>query len=162
MTGVLEVVTHTPEETQRLGGWIGRHAQAGDIILLAGDLGAGKTTLTQGIAWGLGVTEHARSPTFVLVAEYAGRLPVYHADLYRIDSIAEALDLGLDEYLFGSGVSVVEWADKALTDFTEDHLWVRLEAVDEDTRRLRLEARGARYVDLLAAVCAERAAAAEA
>ena len=152
MSAELILETHGPEETQRVGRCLGRHATPGDIVLLAGDLGTGKTTLTQGIAWGLGVREHARSPTFVLVTEYAGRMPLYHADLYRIDSLAEAWDLGLDEYFLGEGVSVVEWADRALSDFPEDHLWVRLERLDEDSRRLRLVARGARYEALVEAV----------
>lgn len=152
MSAELILETHAPEETQRVGRCLGRHAEPGDIVLLAGDLGTGKTTLTQGIAWGLGVREHARSPTFVLVTEYAGRMPLYHADLYRVDSLAEVWDLGLDEYFFGEGVSVVEWADRALTDFPEDHLWVRLERLDEDSRRLRLVARGPRYEALVEAV----------
>jgi tRNA threonylcarbamoyladenosine biosynthesis protein TsaE len=152
MIADLVLETHGPEETQQVGRCLGSHAMPGDIVLLAGDLGAGKTTLTQGIAWGMGVLEHARSPTFVLVTEYAGRMPLYHADLYRVDSLAEAWDLGLDEYFLGEGVSVVEWADRALSDFPEDHLWVRLERLDEDSRRLRLVARGARYEALVEAV----------
>jgi tRNA threonylcarbamoyladenosine biosynthesis protein TsaE len=161
MSDSLEIVTRGPEDTQRVGCWLGRSARAGDIILLAGDLGAGKTTLTQGIAWGLGVKEHARSPTFVMVTEYAGRLTLHHADLYRVDSLAEAMDLGLYEMFFGEGVSVVEWADRALSDFPEDHLWVRLDGLDpldEDSRRLRLVAHGPRYRQLLEAVRSEQTA----
>ena len=81
-------------------------------MLLEGELGSGKTCLTQGILWGLGGTEYARSPTFVLMAQYAARLTLYHVDLYRVESVAEAADLGLDEVVSGEGVTVIEWADR--------------------------------------------------
>ena len=148
----LQVMSHAPEETQRLGRALGERAQPGDLVLLVGELGAGKTCLTQGIAWGLGVQEYARSPTFVLVAQYQGRLPVNHVDLYRVDSVEEALDLGLDDYLQSGGVTVVEWADRAAAAFPSEHLQVSLEHVDEVTRRLRFEAHGARYEELLEAL----------
>ena len=109
----LTLSSYGPEETQAIGRILGRSAEPGDVFLLVGDLGAGKTCLTQGILFGLGSEEFARSPTFVLVSQYPGRLTMYHMDLYRLDTFAEVLDLGLDEYLFGDGVSVVEWADKA-------------------------------------------------
>ncbi|MBI4234475.1 MAG: tRNA (adenosine(37)-N6)-threonylcarbamoyltransferase complex ATPase subunit type 1 TsaE [Chloroflexi bacterium] len=152
MTTCLDLLSHGPEETQELGRLLGSHAAAGDLFLLAGGLGVGKTTLTQGIAWGLGVQEHARSPTFVLVTQYRGRLTLYHIDLYRLDDVQEVLDLGLDEYLFGDGVCVVEWAEKAPQVFPAAHLLVTLQPVDDTTRRLRLEARGSRYEGLLEAV----------
>jgi tRNA threonylcarbamoyladenosine biosynthesis protein TsaE len=147
---VVELVSASAEETQGIGRALGERAQPGDLFLLVGGLGAGKTTLTQGIAWGLGVREHARSPTFVLMAQYQGRLPIYHIDLYRVDSVEEALDLGLDDYLWGDGVSVVEWADRAAEAFPGDHMTVHLELIGEESRRLRLEARGTRYEELLA------------
>ena len=145
MSPTLEVISRSPEETQEVGRLLGEGAQSGDVFLLTGGLGTGKTTLTQGIAWGLGVQEHARSATFILIAEYQGRLPLYHMDLFRIDHLEEVLDLGLDEYLFGQGVSVVEWADKAPQVFPADHLEVHLELVDENTRRLHLKPHGERY-----------------
>ena len=135
-----EVVTYRPEQTQALGRALGEAARAGDVFLLAGVLGAGKTCLTQGILWGLGLDEYARSPTFVLVAEYRARLTLYHLDLYRLDSIDEVEALGLDEYLYGDGVCVVEWADKAPGAFPPEHLFIRLEVLDEGTRRIRLAA----------------------
>ena len=107
----VEVVTHTAGETQDVGRALGSHAEPGHVYLLFGELGAGKTCLTQGILWGLGGDEFARSPTFVLVSEYTGRIPLYHVDLYRLDSETEVVDLGLDEYLFGDGACAVEWAD---------------------------------------------------
>ena len=87
----LRLVTHSPEQTQLLGTQLGKLAMSGDVFLLSGDLGSGKTCLTQGIAWGLGVEEHAFSPTFILVREYNGRLPLFHVDLYRLDRIEEII-----------------------------------------------------------------------
>jgi tRNA threonylcarbamoyladenosine biosynthesis protein TsaE len=151
-TETLEAVSASPGETRRWGRLLGRHARPGDLVLLIGELGSGKTTLTQGIAWGLGVREYARSPTFVLMARYQGRLPLHHIDLYRVSGVAEALDLGLEEVFQGGGVCVVEWADRALEAFPAQHLEVRLEAVDAKTRRLWLEAHGKRHGELLRAV----------
>jgi tRNA threonylcarbamoyladenosine biosynthesis protein TsaE len=148
----LELTTSSPQETQAVGRLLGQQAQAGDIFLLSGELGTGKTTLTQGIAWGLGVAEHARSPTFVLMAQYQGRLTLHHIDLYRVDTVEEALELGLDDYLFGQGVCVVEWAEKAPQAFPADHLSVQLHYVGEMTRRLALVPRGQRYESLLQVV----------
>ena len=91
-----ELVSHRPEETQAIGRLLGAQAMRGDVFLLVGELGAGKTCLTQGIVWGLGSREYARSPSFVLVSQYQGRLTTYHIDLYRLDSIQEIADLGLD------------------------------------------------------------------
>ena len=106
--------THSPSDTWALGEKIGRHLEAGDVIFLFGDLGAGKTTLTQGIARGLGVAkeEYVRSPSFTLVNEYRGNIPVFHVDLYRIASSRELEDLSLEEVFSDQGVSIVEWAEK--------------------------------------------------
>ena len=119
--------------------------------MLVGELGSGKTCLTQGILLGLGVDEYARSPTFVLVARYTGRLTMNHIDLYRLDTVEEVVDLGLDEYLLGDGVSVVEWADKALSVFPEQHLLIQMDYVDEETRRMTFLGHD-RYADAVAAV----------
>ncbi len=146
----VELVTHSPEETQRLGLRIGLLAQPGDVYLLIGELGAGKTCLTQGIAWGLGIQEYAMSPTFVIMRELYGRLPLYHIDLYRLDRIEETVDLGLDEYLCGRGVSVVEWAEKAMSIMPRERLVIRISYVAENERRFRLEPSGERYRDLAA------------
>ena len=109
----LHLQSRSAEYTREIGREIGSRARKGEVILLSGDLGSGKTTLTQGVLLGLGSDEFARSPTFVLVNEYNARIPLYHMDLYRLDSF-EAIDgLGLDEYLFGDGLCVVEWANKA-------------------------------------------------
>ena len=145
----LELVSHSPEETQKLGIRIGEIAQSGDIILLVGNLGTGKTCLTQGIARGLGSEEYALSPSFVIVRELHGRLPLYHVDLYRLGSIEEIAELGLDEYLYGDGVCAVEWADKGMNELPEHHLLLRISYLSETDRNLEFEARGKRYPDIL-------------
>lgn len=106
--------THSPNDTLSLGKKIGQHLETGDIVFLFGELGAGKTTLTQGIAQGLGVAkdEYVRSPTFTLVNQYKGKTPLFHIDLYRIGSPRELEDLGLEEVFASEGVSIVEWAEK--------------------------------------------------
>ena len=148
--GKLQVVSRSAEDTQNLGRAIGQRAQAGDIYLLHGPLGAGKTCLTQGIAWGLDVTGHARSPTFVLMNVYRGRLEMYHLDLYRVSGSSEAWDLGLEEQLFGDGICVVEWADRAEDLFPEDSLRIFLEyAGEENDRAISIETDGERFRPLL-------------
>ncbi len=107
------VITASAEETLALGRELAADLQPGAVITLSGVLGAGKTTLVKGVAAGLGVTEPVTSPTFTLVQEYEGRLPLYHVDLYRIKEEEELDDLGLEEYLYGRGVTLMEWPEKA-------------------------------------------------
>ena len=145
----LELITRRPEETQAFGQRLGKIAAAGDVILLVGKLGVGKTCLTQGIAWGLGIDDYAASPSFVLVRELYGRLPLYHVDFYRLENLEEIAELGLDEYFYGQGVSVVEWAEKALALLPPDHLLIEMEYVADNERRLRIKARGKRYRAML-------------
>ena len=148
----LIVSTGAPEQTQAVGKILGSHARAGDVFLLSGELGAGKTCLTQGILWGLGGDEYARSPTFVLICEYQARLTLYHMDLYRLDSIDEIIDLGLDDYFLGDGVCVVEWAEKGLDAFIGDHMTIRIDDIGGERRRLILSADAPRYADMLDAL----------
>jgi len=145
----LKFTSHSQEQTQRLGTRLGELAQAGDVILLAGNLGSGKTCLTQGIAWGLGVKEYAFSPSFVIIREYHGRLTLYHIDFYRLDRIEEIADLGLDEYLYGKGVCVVEWAEKGMAVLPEEHLLINLSYISDTERSISFEPEGNRYVNLL-------------
>ena len=147
-----ETVTRSPEETQQLGRRIGELAAAGDVYLLSGELGTGKTCLTQGIAWGLGIEEYALSPTFVIMREMRGRLALYHVDLYRLDEIAEIADLGLDDYLFGDGVAVVEWAEKGLAVLPPEHIRVEIGYRPGTERAFGFTAHGARYRELLSEV----------
>lgn len=152
MSADFEMESPSPARTRRLGTNLGRLAQPGDVILLTGDLGSGKTTLVQGISRGLGVREPARSPTFVLVSEHHGRLPLYHVDLYRVEGLEEAIDIGIEEFVEGEGVCVVEWADRVPDVFPLEHLSIHLEMTGARTRRLRISAKGARYETLASKV----------
>ena len=120
-------------------------------MLLNGPLGAGKTCLTQGILRGLGSDDHARSPTFVLVAEHEARLTLYHVDLYRTDDASDVEDLGIEEYLWGDGVCVIEWAEKARGIYPPEHLLVEFSHLDETSRRVIVTAHGRRYREALSA-----------
>ncbi len=144
--------SHSARETARIGSALGQYAEAGDVFLLSGELGAGKTCLTQGIAKGLDIDGYVRSPTFVLVSVHQGRLPLYHIDIYRLDEVAEVVDLGLEEYLAGDGVSVIEWASKALEVFPQPYMLVTLTYEGENERLIQLEAKGERFESLLAQV----------
>jgi tRNA threonylcarbamoyladenosine biosynthesis protein TsaE len=160
-SGTLDVISHSAAQTQRLGMRLGELLQGGELILLAGQLGTGKTTFTQGLAQGLGIDEVVASPTFTLLKEYKRRSPegepssrqrgpaLYHFDLYRLEHSEEILDLGFEEYFAGAGVCVVEWADKAEALWSGEYLCIRLSILSETKRRLRFEAFGPYYADLL-------------
>jgi tRNA threonylcarbamoyladenosine biosynthesis protein TsaE len=141
-----ELTTCSPEETQGLGINIGSAASPGDIYLLVGTLGTGKTCLTQGIAWGLGIREYAVSPSFVLVRELHGRLPLYHIDLYRLGNIKEIMELGLEEYLHASGVCVIEWAERGLSILPAEHLLIEISYLSDTGRCFQLLPRGKHYL----------------
>jgi tRNA threonylcarbamoyladenosine biosynthesis protein TsaE len=145
----LKIMSHSPEETRRLGVRLGELAQAGDLFLLCGNLGAGKTCLTQGIIWGLGSQEYALSPTFVLMREMKGRLPLYHIDLYRLDRLEEVSDLGLEDYLYGQGVCVIEWADKALAVLPGEQLRIKIDYLSDNERKIEFIPVGKRYEQLV-------------
>jgi tRNA threonylcarbamoyladenosine biosynthesis protein TsaE len=146
----LALKSKSPAETRRIGARLGRLLQAGDIVLLSGELGSGKTCLVQGIGRGLAVPDPVTSKSFVLLGEYKGRLTLYHSDLYRLEDPLEAEDLALTECC-AEGALVVEWADRAWEVFPPEHLLVTLEISGDRTRDLTLEARGERYEQLLAA-----------
>lgn len=146
----LDLISHSPEETQKIGADIGELALPGDIYLLVGRLGTGKTCLTQGIAHGLNIKEYALSPSFVIVRELYGRLPLYHIDLFRLDHIEEVEELGLDDYLYGKGVCVVEWAEKGLSVLPNEHLLIQIDFVSDTERSFRLKPRGKRYLEVMA------------
>ena len=122
----MELITHSPEETIQLGRLLGKQLQAGDILALIGELGSGKTCLTRGICQGLDVSDEVTSPTFVLINEYHGRLPVYHFDFYRLNSEEEIWDLGIEDYLNRDGVCIIEWAERGLSLLPADHLDIYL------------------------------------
>ena len=145
----LVIESNSAEQTRRLGKRLGELATSGDIILLIGTLGAGKTCLTQGIARGLGIDDYTASPSFVLVREHKGRLPLYHVDLYRLDRIEEVAQLGLDDYLYGEGICVVEWADKGVSVFPREHLLIEIQVIASTKRKLIFTPEGTRYTKML-------------
>ena len=132
--------TRTPAETQTIGEEIGKQLRQGDLVALIGDLGTGKTCLTQGIARGVGVypNQIVNSPSYTLINEYAGKIPIYHVDLYRLQNHDEILDLGLDEYLKGNGICIIEWADK-LGSLQIDHTRIQITWLSEMTREIEIQ-----------------------
>ena len=139
-----KITTHSPEQTQKVGSYLGKLTNVGDSIFLVGNLGAGKTCFTQGFAWGTGFDGYASSPSFVLVREYDGRLKVYHIDFYRLDNTEEIPELGIDD-MMEEGVCVIEWADKALDQLPQEHLLITFEHVSENERCLHFVPNGKRY-----------------
>ncbi|HNR96035.1 MAG TPA: tRNA (adenosine(37)-N6)-threonylcarbamoyltransferase complex ATPase subunit type 1 TsaE [Anaerolineae bacterium] len=138
--------------THALGVGLGQVLHEGDLVCLQGELGSGKTHLTKGIAAGLGVTERVTSPTFIIVNEYSlaeRRFKLYHIDLYRVESLAEARATGLDEYWSGSDICVIEWAERVRALLPADRLWVHLEHCSPSSRRMAFEACGPRSIELL-------------
>ena len=137
----LDVVTATQEETEAAGQDLGETLGAGDVVLLYGDLGAGKTVFVRGLARGLGApADEVSSPTFTLIQEYSGRVKLYHVDLYRIEP-REVDDLGLDDLVLGDGVVAIEWADR-WNGRPDDAIEVRMEEAGEDRRRVRISRAG--------------------
>lgn len=148
----LNVISHHVQETRSIGDGLGRLLESGDIICLQGDLGSGKTSLTQGIGIGLQITETINSPTFVFIREHRpqnGNLYLYHVDLYRIDNPLDVISLGLIDYMYGDGVTVIEWAERASGLMPTSRLWIEIELLSDTKRRLTFRAAGERYVLLL-------------
>jgi len=145
----LNLISHSSEQTQSLGRYLGELACEGDIFLLCGNLGSGKTTLTQGIAWGLNVKEYAMSPSFVLIREYHGRLPLYHIDLYRLESCEEIIDLALEDYVNARGVCVIEWAENGLAVLPQENVTVDMEYISPMERSIKIVPNGERYQQML-------------
>jgi tRNA threonylcarbamoyladenosine biosynthesis protein TsaE len=137
-SGPVTVTCPTVTATQALAAAIGRHATPGTVIALSGDLGAGKTSFIQGLAVGLAVGDSVTSPTFVMIAEHAGRLPLYHVDLYRTESLAEIRVLGLEELLHGEGVTAIEWAEKAEPLLPPRTIRVSIHGAGDEPRTVRL------------------------
>jgi len=134
-------MTHSPEETEALGQALGQTLKGGEIVAYTGDLGAGKTAFTRGLARGLGITMQVTSPTYTLVNEYTGgRLELFHFDMYRLGSSEELFDIGWDDYLLRGGVCAVEWSEN-VADALEDAIWVRISRLDDETRQIEIEGR---------------------
>ena len=146
----MKINLNSVQDTIKFGEKLGKLLISGDIIFLNGDLGAGKTTLSKSIGEGLGVQEYITSPTFTLINEYEGRLPLYHFDLYRLDSYEELEELGVEDYFYGNGVCLIEWAEKFSEDLPENRLevWINRGKTD-DERYIKLKAFGYRYKKLI-------------
>ncbi len=142
----------SPDDTRAIAREVGRSAEPGDVILLAGDLGAGKTVFTQGLAQGLDIDDTVNSPTFVLMHQHHGRLTLYHYDLYRLGNIEHTVTREWQEFLYGDGVSVVEWANLARGFLPADHLLIEFTIESETRRVLKLTAAGRRHLQLLSSV----------
>jgi len=140
---MLELVSTSPEATRDFASRLAAAAQAGDVVCLWGELGAGKTVFAKGFGAGLGVTDTISSPSFVLMGEYLGRLPLFHIDLYRLSSAQEAFDGGLLDDRQAAGVVLIEWPNRLGSALPEDRLDVRIEGGADAPRTLRLEAHGA-------------------
>lgn len=143
--------TTSPEETKLLGEILAKLLEPGDIICLNGDLGAGKTAFSQGVAHGLGIEGPVTSPTFTLINEYVGRLPLYHFDVYRLGGPEEMDDLGYEEYFYGPGVCLVEWAQLVEEVLPKERLELNLTRAgdSEATRTIYFEPQGQRYRQLV-------------
>jgi len=139
-----ERITESAEETRALAEALGRLLQPGDVVCLWGEMGAGKTVFAQGLAVGLGVTEPVSSPTFAIVHEYRGRMPVWHLDTYRVTSTDELVDLSWTDLLAGHGVIIVEWPERIAAALPPERLDAYLADAGDDLRRIELVPRGAR------------------
>lgn len=133
-------MTRSADETERVGERLGRRLVPGDVVALSGELGAGKTCFIRGLARGLGVTLGVSSPTFVIVNQYTGRMPVFHIDAYRTESLTELLDIGFDEYVSGDSVTVIEWADKLEPLLPPGAIRVRISGLGDEPRMIWVDA----------------------
>ena len=151
METTIAYTSHSPEETRRLGEILGGLLNGGDLVALWGELGSGKTEFTKGLSRGLQVPGEypITSPTFTIINEYQGRFPLYHFDLYRINNTLEVEELGYEEYIYGQGVTVIEWADKILDLLPKEYLMVRIKYLKHSLRNFELAARGSHYCDIL-------------
>jgi tRNA threonylcarbamoyladenosine biosynthesis protein TsaE len=151
----LDVISHSPAQTRRFGARLGLLLQVGDLVCLKGELGTGKTCLAQGIGQGMGIEAQLTSPSYTLIAEYQPPPPaplLYHIDLYRLDDpVEEALALGLEDYMLGEGVCVIEWADRIEPILPDECLWIGLRHVDVSKRGMLIKASGERHRELLQA-----------
>ena len=154
------LATGSPEETRAFAQRLGALLQPGDVIVLAGEMGAGKTAFTKGVAISLGIEEQVASPTFTIVREYAASIPLVHVDVYRLDHVQELHDLGLDDLLGEEAITVVEWGDKVSAALPGDRLDIRIEFGEgDDDRVFTIDCAGTSWVarrDAIAALASER------
>ena len=136
---MITLKTNTAEETIELGRKIGRLLTKGDVIAVQGTLAAGKTTITKGIAESLGVTDTITSPTFCLISEYSGKMPLYHMDVYRLDGGEDFINLGTDDMIYGDGVSIIEWSEKIMDELPKKTIILKLEPQEDGSRIITIE-----------------------
>ncbi|APQ98152.1 tRNA (adenosine(37)-N6)-threonylcarbamoyltransferase complex ATPase subunit type 1 TsaE [Clostridium botulinum] len=144
----MEFIVDSINKTIDIGNFIGRHCNSGDILCLNGDLGAGKTHLSKGIAKGLNIKDNITSPTFNIVNEYDGRLKLYHFDVYRVNDPDEIEAIGFDEYIFGEGISIIEWSDYIEDLIPNEHMDIRINKIPEkgeSYRKITINYYGNRY-----------------
>jgi tRNA threonylcarbamoyladenosine biosynthesis protein TsaE len=135
----LTFTTHSPEETIALGVRIGNKLKKGDVIAMQGTLAAGKTTITKGIAKALGVSDTITSPTFCLISEYSGKMPLYHMDVYRLEGGDDFINLGTDDMIYGNGVSIIEWSEKIMDELPKKTILLKITPDDGDERTITIE-----------------------
>lgn len=157
MSNINEIEIIDLESMSKLGEIFGGLAQPSDIVCLDGDLGAGKTTFTQALARGLNVQsdQYVSSPSFAILHEYLGRIPLYHMDFYRLNSYDEIYDLGFDEFIFGSGISVIEWFKRMSDDLPEERMEIHITITGENSRNVCLKAFGVRWEKLTSKIIKE-------
>jgi tRNA threonylcarbamoyladenosine biosynthesis protein TsaE len=147
---MLKLVSNSVDETFQIGHKLGKLLVRGNILCLSGDLGAGKTAFTKGIGKGLEIQEYVTSPTYTIINEYEGRIPLYHFDVYRLESAEEMFELGYEEYFYGDGAVVLEWADNVKEIIPNERLWITiLKTNNDNSREIILEPTGEPYCDIV-------------
>lgn len=135
----MKFITSSPEETVALGKKIGEMLKNGDVIAMQGTLAAGKTTITKGIAAALGIEDTITSPTFCLISEYQGKMPLYHMDAYRLNGAEDFAELGTDDMIYGNGVSIIEWSEKIITELPRKTILLRITPQEDGTRLIEID-----------------------
>ncbi len=136
---MLTFITHSAEETISLGYKIGQKLKKGDIIAMQGTLAAGKTTITKGIAQALEITDTITSPTFCLISEYYGKMPLYHMDVYRLEGGEDFVNLGTDDMIYGDGVSIIEWSEKIMEELPKRTIILKITPLDDGSRKIEID-----------------------
>ena len=135
----MKFITSSPEETVALGKKIGGMLKNGDVIAMQGTLAAGKTTITKGIAAALGIEDTITSPTFCLISEYQGKMPLYHMDVYRLNGSEDFAELGTDDMIYGNGVSIIEWSEKIMTELPRKTILLKITPQEDGTRLIEID-----------------------
>lgn len=136
---MIKFVTNNTEETIELGKKIGKYLRKGDVIAMQGTLAAGKTTITKGIAQSLDISETITSPTFCLISEYEGKMPLYHMDVYRLDNEEDFANLGTEDMIYGNGVSIIEWSEKIMNELPKKTIILKIEPQEDGSRIITLD-----------------------